>query len=397
VSADGRFVVFMSRVDLATAHSRQPLTDLPDRNGVADIYLRDTQHHTTTRITRSFSGGDANGPSYHPAISSDGRYVAFASEASNLVRKARGRLAQVYVHDRSTGITALVSRTPAGRAGNGASLRPAISGDGSRIAFESLASDLVCGPGCPAGQSDTDLLPDVFLHDRTTGRTIRTSIDHGMERAATRAPALDDGGRVLVFASHHPGIGHDETGGDDLFVMRPASLRQDPGGADLPSPDRPATLAGAEHVSEAPSPADDRSTREASVVARALLLVPGGERLTVRIVDPDLTGDPKAVRQLDAFIVRERSGSLRPIVYVNRRSAILSHAATGSDFHLKILAAVLYHEACHLRGFDEAEAAQAERAFVERLIALGLVSPTIARRYLELMRSNDSRGIQTRE
>ena len=76
ISADGRFVAFMSKTDLTCGEASACAIEPPDRNGVADIYLRDTQANTTRRITRSFAGGDSDGPSYHPAISGDGRYVA---------------------------------------------------------------------------------------------------------------------------------------------------------------------------------------------------------------------------------------------------------------------------------------------------------------------------------
>jgi hypothetical protein len=110
-SADGRFVVFMSRNDLTCAHQPSCTADSSDRNGLGDIYLRDTHLNSTRRITRSYTGDDPDGPSYQSAISGDGRYVAFVSEASNLTRHASRRAANVYVHDTITGLTALASRT----------------------------------------------------------------------------------------------------------------------------------------------------------------------------------------------------------------------------------------------------------------------------------------------
>jgi hypothetical protein len=113
---------------------------------------------------------------------------------------------------------------------------------------------------------------------------------------------------------------------------------------------------------------------EVAVVRAAQTLVPDGDRLTVRAVDPELTGDPGNVRKLDAFIVRERDGSIRPIVYLNCRSELFQEARRGSRFHVKILAAVIAHEACHLEGGDEAQARQAERNFVTGLIRRGLLA-----------------------
>ncbi len=138
ISGDGRFVAFVSRADLMCTKAQACVTEPSDTNDVADIYLRDTLTDITRRITRSYAGGDLDGPSYDPAISSDGRHVAFVSEAQNLTRASRSRAAHIYVHDLVTGITELVSRTPSGRPANGASLRPAISHDGGTVAFQSL-------------------------------------------------------------------------------------------------------------------------------------------------------------------------------------------------------------------------------------------------------------------
>ena len=220
ISADGRFVVFLSRADLTCAHLSGCVTEPSDKNGVADIYLRDTQTNITRRLTRSHAGGDPNGPSYQAAISGDGRYVAFVSEASNLTRDATGHVAQVYVHDLVTGVTELVSRTPSGRPANGASLRPAISQDGGTIAFQSLASNLICEGKCREGSLDVNLLWDVFVCQPFTRRTIRVSHDEEEWMENSRAPSLDDTGRVLAFGSRHPIDGRDRAHDEDLYVYR---------------------------------------------------------------------------------------------------------------------------------------------------------------------------------
>jgi Tol biopolymer transport system component len=186
---------------------------------VADVYLRDTATNTTTRVSRGHSGRDPDGPSYDPAMSGDGRHVAFVSEASNLTRDASKRAANVYVRDMVTGVTELVSRNPSGRQANGPSVHPAISHDGSTVAFQSLASDFLCEDRCQTGQRDINLVSDVFVHDRRTHRTIRASADGGEEwMEGSRAPSLDETGRVIVFASRHPLNDHDEAHDEDLYV-----------------------------------------------------------------------------------------------------------------------------------------------------------------------------------
>ena len=219
ISADGRFVVFMSRADLTCAPAgciREP----PDKNDIADIYLHDAHAGTTRRVTRSYDGRESDAPSYRPAVSGDGRFVAFVSEASNLVRGVSGGIAQVYVSDIARGTTELASRTPKGRSGNGASIDPALSFDGARVAFQSLASDLLCDRQCRSGQTDINLLWDVFVHERATRRTIRASTDDSGEwMESSRAPSLDDLGCVLSFTSRHPIDERDTAHDQDIFVQ----------------------------------------------------------------------------------------------------------------------------------------------------------------------------------
>ena len=221
ISADGRFIAFASKADLTCGQGSRCVTEPSDRNGVADIYLRDTQTNTTRRITRSYAGGDPDGPSYHPAISGDGNYVAFVSEASNLTRDSTSRTAHIYMQDLSTRIIELVSRTPSGRSANGPSLRPALSHDGATVAFQSLASNLSCEGTCQGGQPDINLVWDLFVYDRFARRTTRVSTDIGEEwMENSRAPSLDDAGQVLAFGSRHPINGRDEARDEDLYVYR---------------------------------------------------------------------------------------------------------------------------------------------------------------------------------
>jgi Tol biopolymer transport system component len=221
ISADGRFVAFVSKADLTCGEASTCVIEPSDKKGVAEIYLRDTHTNTTTRVTSSYAGGHPNGPSYHPAISADGRHMAFVSEASNLTHDSTSRTARIYVHDLGTGITDLVSRTPSGRPANGPSLRPALSGDGATVAFQSLASNLVCEDKCQGGQPDINLLWDVFIYDRFARRAARVSTDIGEEwMENSRAPSLDDAGQVLAFGSRHPINGRDEAHDENLYVYR---------------------------------------------------------------------------------------------------------------------------------------------------------------------------------
>jgi Tol biopolymer transport system component len=146
--------------------------------------------------------------------------VAFVSEATNLTRDVVRRGAQIYLHDLLNSSTELITRTRAGRPANGNSLRPALSHDGARIAYQSLASDLLCDDKCKTGQADINLLCDVFLHDRGTGQTSRASRDSGGDwMEYSRAPALDASGGLILFVTRHP-TGDGDGGHDEDLLLR---------------------------------------------------------------------------------------------------------------------------------------------------------------------------------
>ncbi len=227
ISADGRYVVFASKADL-TCQGSSGCSDEPgDHNRLTDVYLYDTSSQLTKRVSRGQAGADSDGASYDPAISGDGRFVAFVSEASNLTGQAIGRRPQIYLQELASGRVDLISRTSSGGAANGSSLRPALSFDGSVIAFQSLATNLLCESKCPSSLEDINLLWDVFVHDRAAGRTARMSADGGDEWMETsRCPSIDAAGRMVAFGSWHP-IGIDDAAHDeDLFLVRiePARL-----------------------------------------------------------------------------------------------------------------------------------------------------------------------------
>jgi Tol biopolymer transport system component len=223
VSADGRVVAFASTADLTCGPAAECDRQRSGGRRHSAIYARDTHVGTTVHISRSLRGGEPDGPSSWPAISADGRFIAFTSDASNLVARDGNGVSDVFVHDRLTGITELVSRRPDGRAGNGPSRFPAISGDGAIVAFQSLASDLICAKRCGPPDRDINLLWDVFLFDRWSGAMVRASADErGEWMAPSSAPSLDHAGRVVVFSSREPIDEHDTDNDDDLYVwMRP--------------------------------------------------------------------------------------------------------------------------------------------------------------------------------
>jgi len=133
-SGDARFLVY------STTNAQVAL----DTNGVADVYLYDFQTQSNLLVSRRLnSSGAANGSSDYPTISPDGRFVAYRSTATNIVSGATNGLPNVFLYDRQTGNTTLLSVNYSGTAGgNNRSLPPMFSGDSQTLLFQSWASDL---------------------------------------------------------------------------------------------------------------------------------------------------------------------------------------------------------------------------------------------------------------
>lgn len=152
VSGDGRFGAFWSEA-----------TNLVpgDTNGTLDVFVRDRQAGTTVRASVASDGTQRNNVSEYPCISSNGRVVVFGSLASSLVADDTNGLADVFVRDLQASTTERVSVAADGTQGNGPSWNRAVSSDGRFVAFRSEASNLV-----PA---DTNGVSDVFVRDRGPG------------------------------------------------------------------------------------------------------------------------------------------------------------------------------------------------------------------------------------
>src|SRR5690606_534630 len=136
ISADGRYVAFASAATNLVAG---------DTNIESDVFVHDRLTGNTTRVSVSTGGVEGNSGSGGPSISADGRYVAFASTASNLVLSDYNTEVDVFVRDRLKGTTALVSQSSTGTTGNRGSYSPSISADGRYIVFDSPASTLTDG------------------------------------------------------------------------------------------------------------------------------------------------------------------------------------------------------------------------------------------------------------
>jgi Tol biopolymer transport system component len=221
ISGNGRYVAFTSTADLeakSLAESAGSPTMEPQ------IYVRDTELGTTTVVSAGAGLTPLEGASYDAAISRDGRFVAFVSQATNLARGDRNRSADVFVRDLHTRTTTLVSRRADGGTANGPSASPAISADGRFIVFQSEASDLVCARRCPAALDDVNLLSDVFLLDRVADRmTWISALPSGGWAEESGGAQVDATGTIVTFASRHPIDEQDVRNDFDLFVRVPAS------------------------------------------------------------------------------------------------------------------------------------------------------------------------------
>jgi Tol biopolymer transport system component len=154
MSADGRFVAFNSAATNLVAG---------DTNGTLDAFVHDRRTGTTTRVSVDSAGTQANGDSFFPALSANGRFVAFVSGATNLVADDTSGMEDVFVHDRRTGTTTRVNVDSAGTQANGDSIGlPSLTADGRSVAFSSEATNLVAG--------DTNGALDIFVHDRLRRR-----------------------------------------------------------------------------------------------------------------------------------------------------------------------------------------------------------------------------------
>jgi hypothetical protein len=140
--------------------------------------------------------------------------------------------------------------------------------------------------------------------------------------------------------------------------------------------------------SSAPAQAAAGKGPEARLLERALKLLPERPMVPVRLIDPDLTADPGALRRLDAFLVREANGKLRQVIYLNRKAPIVENALAGKDVDVAILAAVIRHEQEHLLGGNEDQARRAERDFFLALVKDGRVPVDEGIAYLEVVQKN---------
>lgn len=203
MSSDGRFVAFASAL---------PLT-ADDTNGELDVFVLDRATSAIERVSVASDGAQANGLSVSARISGTGRYVAFASDATNLAPGPNSAFGDLYRHDRVTGQTVRISGGLGGAAANGISVKPTISDDGNLVAFTSAAFNLVA--------DDANGATDVFVRDVAAGTTTRVSLTAtgGDTDGTSNDPEISGDGRVVSFTSFATNLVEgDSNNVSDVFV-----------------------------------------------------------------------------------------------------------------------------------------------------------------------------------
>jgi Tol biopolymer transport system component len=216
VSDNGRYIVF----DTLSA------LNAGDSNLAKDVYRRDRASGTTLLISRDTASGPANSNSYTPSITADGRYVAFASQANDLVANDTNALADVFRRDNLASSTIRLSVDTFFAQANNVSSNPSISEDGNKIAFQSLATNLISG--------DTNGRDDIFVRSIAVNcqlcisTTTRVSVatDGAQGNSASIDPSVSDDGRFVAFTTFATTLVAGDTNGEIDVLVRDRSTNR---------------------------------------------------------------------------------------------------------------------------------------------------------------------------
>jgi Tol biopolymer transport system component len=174
---------------------------------LTQVYVRDRIAGTLTLVSINASGKAADGNNSHASISGDGRYIAFESSSTTIVPNDHNLASDVFVRDRQAGTTILVSATPAGAPGNGESRDPAISLDGRYVSFYTFATDLTPGS---SGRGD------IVIRDLLAGTTQHVaSLDTSFEGTSS----ISADGRFVAFFTEKSLVPDDTNSSVDTFVF----------------------------------------------------------------------------------------------------------------------------------------------------------------------------------
>lgn len=184
-----------------------------DTNNRIDVFLRDTQNNTTVRVSVNNSGNQVTNHSLLPSISYDGCYIAFQSSDGNMISGDNNGAADIFIHDCETNTVTRISSGVGGVQTNGSSQYASISADGLHVGFESTATNLVTG--------DTNGSSDIFLFSIPTNTTSRVSVGLGntQPNGHSYRPSVSQDGRYIGFESLATNlISGDSNGFRDVFL-----------------------------------------------------------------------------------------------------------------------------------------------------------------------------------
>jgi Tol biopolymer transport system component len=186
ISQDGGYIAFLSLADNLVSE---------DNNAKQDVFIHDLASGETTRVSIASDGSEGNNDSGSPAITADGRFVAFESSADNLVIGDENGAKDIFVHDRLNGETSLVSVSSGGEQGDVAANFPAIAANGRYVVFDSWSSNLV--------PDDTNLASDIFIRDLEKEVTLLVSLssDGVQGDYGSGDPSISADGRYTAFYS----------------------------------------------------------------------------------------------------------------------------------------------------------------------------------------------------
>jgi Tol biopolymer transport system component len=330
ISADGRVVAFGSTADNLSAAA------IPFRT---DVFVRDLDAGTTTFVSRASgaAGAGGEGSSDAPEISADGRFVVFESDADNFSEEDDNTLTNVFVRDLGANATVLVSRAdgPAGTAGDARASRPAISADGRYVAFDSEADNLSIG--------DDNAHTNVFVRDLPASTTKLVSRTAGPAGAGGDAfslgPVISADGRYVAFESEADNLSTDDTQNvEDVF-------RRDVLGAPPTAPPAPGgtttTASGVCKALPAPAPATPGDPNDITLTTTQLLINQRIDQAAIRrangvqawidggIEGRDLCQGSLGAAELAAGIVTDTGGAVVAFVAPDPRPIVVAPAKAG--------------------------------------------------------------------
>ncbi|WP_417822141.1 hypothetical protein [Terasakiella sp.] len=223
ITGDGQYVIYSSWADELVAS---------DGNGNQDIFIYKISDGTTTRASLSTGGGEATGGnSYEPGVSSDGRFIVFQSDATNLDGGAdSGAFSDVFLRDTLSDTTVKVTEKAGGGESDNGSYSPSVSDDGRYVVFHSNATDLL-------GFSDPDgINGDIFIKDMLTGdvRSVSKALGSDPTGVDTHNAHISGDGKMIMFISGDTGLLNTKTSSmHDVFIASNPFLTDSNGGADL--------------------------------------------------------------------------------------------------------------------------------------------------------------------